>query len=72
MLVGEAAKHIDGIVADGEDCDVLAREVGQAALQLDELRFTEGSPAGAAMEHHEGAATGTGLVKINGLAMLVG
>jgi hypothetical protein len=72
MLVGEAAKHINGIVADGEDRDVLAREVGQAALQLDELRFTEGSPAGAAMERHQGAAASSGLVQIDGLALLVG
>jgi hypothetical protein len=71
MLFGEAAQHIDGIVADGKNRDVLAREVGQAALQLDELRFAEGSPAGAAMEHHQGAATGAGLVQIDALAMLV-
>jgi hypothetical protein len=71
MLFGETTKHVHSIVADGEDRDVLAREVGEAVLQLDELRFAEGSPAGAAMEHHQGTATSSDLVQIDGLAMLV-
>jgi hypothetical protein len=71
MLVGKTTKHVHSIVADGEDRDVLAREVGEAVLQLDELRLAERSPAGAAMEQHQGTATGAGLVQVDSLAMLV-
>jgi len=64
-------EHIDGIVTDGEDDDVLAFKVGQTALQLDELRLTEGSPCRAAMEDYQGPTAASGLVQTEGVTMLI-
>jgi hypothetical protein len=47
-------------------------EVRQAFLQLDELRFAVGSPAGTAVKDHQGAATVPSLVEIDVSAVLVG
>jgi hypothetical protein len=71
VLVGEPAQTSDGIVADGEDGDVLPFEVRQAALQLDELRFTKRSPFGAAMKHDQCAAARPDLVQTHGCAKLI-
>jgi len=71
VCVGKPAEHGDGIIADGEDGDVRPREVGQAALQLDELRLAEGSPGRAAVEHHQGTPSATRLMEIHGMAMLI-
>jgi hypothetical protein len=64
-------EHIDGIVTDGEDDNVLAFKVGQTALQLDELRLAEGSPGGAAMEDYQGPTAASGLVQAEGVTMLI-
>jgi hypothetical protein len=68
---GEVAQHVDGVVADGVDGDAFAFEVGEAALQLNELRATEGSPTGAAVEDDQPAAVTTMFVKIERRAALV-
>jgi hypothetical protein len=47
-------------------------EVGETALQLDELRLAEGSPASAAVEDHQGAPASSGLMQMDRLAVLVG
>ena len=46
-------------------------EVGETALQLDELRLAKGSPAGTAMEDNQGAPVSSGLVQMDRMAMLV-
>jgi hypothetical protein len=72
VLLGEAGKHLDSVVADGEEGDPLALEVGEAALQLDELRLAVGSPGGAAVEDDERPPIGAGSVQIDGAAVLIG
>ena len=64
-------EHIDAIVTDGEDDDVLPFKVGQTALQLDELRLTEGSPGRTAMEDDQGPSAASGLVQTEGVTMLI-
>ena len=71
IRVGKPTEHVYSIIADGEDGDVRAHEVGQAPLQLDELRLAEGSPTGAAVEHHQGPPGATHLMEIYGMAMLI-
>jgi hypothetical protein len=71
MLFGETGQHVHGIVADGKDRDVLALEVGLAALQLDELRLAERSPASAPMEHHQGTPASSSCVEVDGTPVLV-
>jgi len=71
VCVRKPAEHVHRVIADGEDGDVRPREVGQAPLQLDELRLAEGSPTGAAVEHHQGPPGATRLMEIHGLAMLI-
>ena len=46
-------------------------EVGQTALQLDELRLAKGSPTGAAMEDYQSLPATSGLVKMHKIAVLV-
>jgi len=50
---------------------VLVFEVRHAALQLDELRFAERSPRGAAVEDHQGPPATSGLMEIHQSAVLV-
>jgi hypothetical protein len=50
---------------------VVALKVWQALLQLHELRFAEGSPAGTAVKDDQGAPTVTGLVQVDALTVLV-
>jgi len=69
--VGKPAEHVHRIIAHGEESNILAREVGYAALQLDELRLAEGSPGRAAVEHHQGTPSATRLMEIHGMAMLI-
>jgi len=49
----------------------MALKVWQAFLQLHELRFAEGSPAGTAVKDDQGTPTVTGLVQVNALTVLV-
>jgi len=49
----------------------MALKVWQALLQLHELRFAEGSPAGTAVKDDQGTPTVTGLVQVNALTVLV-
>ena len=50
---------------------MLTLEIGEAALQLNELRLAEGSPGGAAMKDQQGPAASAGLVQIERLPILV-
>jgi hypothetical protein len=50
---------------------MLAFEVRETALQLNELRLAEGSPCGATMEDHQGAMIASAFVQINEIAMLI-
>jgi hypothetical protein len=47
-------------------------EVGETALQLDELRLAKGSPAGTTVEDHQSAPASSGLMQLDQLAVLVG
>ncbi len=67
----EAAEHRDRIVADGEDGDTLTREVGEALLQLDELRLAERSPRRTAIEDDQRPPPGPRRMQIDGFAGLV-
>jgi hypothetical protein len=51
--------------------EIGANLVGQSALQLDELRLTEGSPCRAAMEYYQGPTAASGLVQTEGVTMLI-
>jgi hypothetical protein len=44
---GKAGQHAYRVVADAEDADAVPLEVGQVALQLDQLRLAERSPGAA-------------------------
>jgi hypothetical protein len=50
---------------------MMTLKVWQTLLQLDELRFAEGSPPGAAVKDHQCTPTMAGLVEIDALTMLV-
>jgi hypothetical protein len=56
-LLGEGGQDVDGVVADGEERDAGALEVGRAVLQLDQLRLAVRSPARAAVEDNQCAST---------------
>jgi hypothetical protein len=71
VLVSKPAEHVYGIIADGVDGDARVLKVGEAPLQLDELRLAERSPGGAAVEHHQGTPIATRLMEIHGIAMLI-
>jgi hypothetical protein len=49
----------------------MALKVWQTLLQLYELRFAEGSPAGTAVKDDQGTPTVTGLVQVDTLTVLV-
>jgi len=49
----------------------MALIIRQTLLQLDELRFTEGSPPGTTVKDHQGPPTVAGLVQIDVLTVLV-
>jgi hypothetical protein len=68
---GEAGEHLHLVVADGEDGDAVPFEVGQIALQLDQLRFAERSPQGTSVENDQALAPDPGLLKMNSSAVLV-
>jgi hypothetical protein len=68
---GKAGQHAYRVVADAEDADAVPLEVGQVALQLDQLRLAERSPPGAADEDDQPLAPRTGHVEIDGPAVLV-
>ena len=69
--ISEATENLNGVVTDRKDGDPLPLEVRDTALQLNELRSTERSPVGTAIEHHERALPTTAGVEVNGPAMLV-
>jgi hypothetical protein len=50
---------------------VVALKVWQTLLQLHELRFAEGSPAGTAVKNDQGTPTVTGPVQVDALTVLV-
>jgi len=47
------------------------REIGDALLQLDELRFAVGSPPRAAVEDNQGRASGAGGVEVDDAPALI-
>lgn len=53
VLLGEAVEDLDAVVADGIEGEASGLKFGADALQLNELRFAERSPARASMENHE-------------------
>jgi len=71
MLVGEPPQHLYAVIANGEDGDVLTLEIGEAALQLNELRLAKGSPSSAAIKDYEGPVASAGLVQTQCLPILV-
>ncbi len=71
LLGSKGGQHVYGVVADGKGYDMMALKVRQTLLQLDELRFTEGSPSGAAVKDDQGTPTVADLVQIDALAVLV-
>jgi hypothetical protein len=71
LFGGKSGQHVHGVVADGKRHDVVALKVWQALLQLHELRFAEGSPAGTAVKDDQGTPTVTGLVQVDALTVLV-
>jgi len=64
-------QHLHGIVADGKKGNVLALEVRQGTLQLNELGLAKGSPTGATVENHQRASVAPRLVKRHPIAVLV-
>jgi hypothetical protein len=50
---------------------MMALKIRQTLLQLDELRFAEGSPPGTAMKHDQSTPPVAGLVQIDTLAVLI-
>jgi hypothetical protein len=50
---------------------VLALEITETALQLNELRLAERSPRRATMEDHQGALLASGFVQIDEIVVLV-
>jgi hypothetical protein len=58
-------------MANREHRDLLTFEIRQAALQLDELRFAKWSPTGAPVKHDQGSTAASGLMDLDGIAMLV-
>jgi hypothetical protein len=50
---------------------MMTLKVRQTLLQLDELRFAEGSPPGTAVKDHQGTPTVADLVQIDLLTVLV-
>lgn len=71
ILIGEAGQRLDRVVADGEGGVAVGRQLGLDLLQLDELRFAEGSPLGAAVEHDHGPPAGPRRVEVDVPARLV-
>jgi hypothetical protein len=71
MFGCKPGQHIHRIIADRKEGNMGALEVGEPALQLNELRLAEWSPHGAAMEDHQGAMLASGLVQIDEIAMLI-
>jgi hypothetical protein len=71
MFFSEAMQHLNRIVADGKNGNVLALEVRQGMLQLNELCLAKGSPTGATVENHQRASVAPRLVKRHYIAMLV-
>ena len=55
MPLGETRKHVRRVVADRIQGDPLGLQVRRHLLQLHELRLTERSPGGTAMEHDQRA-----------------
>jgi len=71
VLGSKGSQYVHGIVADGKGHDIMALKIRQTLLQLDELRFAEGSPPGTAVKHDQGTPTVADLVQIDVLAVLV-
>jgi len=71
LFGSKRGQYVDCIVADGKRDNAVTLEVGQAFLQLDELRFAVGSPPGTAMEYHQCALTVPRLVQFDLPAVLV-
>jgi len=68
----ECSKHVNRVVADRENRNILAAVFWQAALQLDELRLAERSPGRAAVEEHQRPATGAICVQVHHAPILSG
>jgi hypothetical protein len=71
LFGGKSGQHVHGVVADGKRHDVVALKVWQALLQLHELRFAEGSPAGTAVQDNQGTSTVAGVMQVDALTVLV-
>src|SRR5262245_26594448 len=72
MLFGEGVEDLNGVVADVEESDPVGWGGRPPSLQLDQLRSAERSPAGAAVEDHEGLAGPPRRVEVDHGARLVG
>ena len=71
VTVGKLLEGVARVVANREDRDPLPLVIGSCLLQLDELRATERSPKGAALEDDERATITPDLVQINGEPVLI-
>ena len=69
VLCCESREHLDAVVADRVERVASAAEFFPDSLQLNELRFAERSPAGAAVEDHERGPPRPVRVKIQGRAI---
>jgi hypothetical protein len=65
MLLRECVEDLDRVIADGEQRHAVGAESRRYILQLDQLRSTERSPVGAAVEDHEGFTLPAHRVDIN-------
>jgi hypothetical protein len=70
-LVSEGGQHLHTVVADREDCHSVLLELRPGFLQLHELHFAVGSPAGTAVEHDKRSAISTLSVQIHQTPVLV-
>jgi hypothetical protein len=65
------SQHVHRIIADRKEGYMGTLEVGETALQLNELCLAEWSPRGAAIEDHQSAMIASSLVQIDEIAMLI-
>jgi len=71
VLLTEIGEHLDGVIADGVDSDAFTLEVFETALQLNELRTTEWSPAGAAVEDDQPFSVAPVLLEVDRTSGLI-
>jgi hypothetical protein len=71
MLCREGGQDLNRIIADRDDGDARSVEVGETALQLDELRPAERSPGGAAVEDDQRSPSRPPGVQVDRLAELI-